>query len=208
MCKNCKLELTDPKRLDYNKGQIYKVVSPNCDKIYYGSTVTGLTVRMSCHNKKHRQDCTSRKIIDAGNARIERIEFFPCSCIWELEDREAYFIKNDFEGCVNEIIPGQLRRAGSMPAYNATPHRRAVIRAYYTRPEVMARKAEKISCDNCGRYLSRGNMPAHTKTKRCMNYKCLTQNPKQEQEAKQIPLDQKLKHEEPKSCAVTIVASS
>jgi hypothetical protein len=46
---------------------------------------------------------------------MEIVEWFPCSCIEELEDREAWYISNN--ECVNENLPGACRRAGGQTAY-------------------------------------------------------------------------------------------
>jgi len=112
----------------YSNGKIYKIVSPNHKKVYYGSTIQILEYRFDIH-KTHRT-YSSRHIIDAGDAEILEIEPFPCTCKEELEDREAEYILNDWEGCVNETVPGAVRRAGGIHAYNRTPERKAKSRAY------------------------------------------------------------------------------
>ena len=121
---------------DYNNDKIYKIVSPNCEKVYYASTTDILNYRFNKH--KTNRACTSREIIDAGDADIIEIEKYPCSCVEELEDREAYFIVNDWDGCVNE------RRAGGMKVCNkirnATPERKAKRKEYAEKLEVKVRK--------------------------------------------------------------------
>ncbi len=186
------------KQTDYSKGKIYVIISPNCELVYYGSTVETLKKRFSFH--KSQRDCTSIKIIDAGDADIYEIEKFPCSCKYELEDREAFYILNDWNGCVNELVPGAIRRAGGKKAYlkkyNATPEnkikkkaynstpkqkayqkayntsteRRAVYRKYASKPEVKAHRAEKIKCNVCGCMKTRGNMSTHQKSKTCQKF--------------------------------------
>jgi len=94
-----------------------------------------LNKRFVKHKKpKGCRPCSSKEIIDAGDAEILEVEAFPCTCKEELEDREAEFIVNNFDDCVNKIIPGALRRAGSLQAYmkvyNRTPEYRAQCRAY------------------------------------------------------------------------------
>ena len=102
---------------DYSKGQIYKVWSPNHGQVYYGSTTMTLKDRFKSH--KSDKSCSSREIINAGNADIQHIEWFPCCSKHELEDRESIFIVKDWDGCVNECVPGAMRRAGVYKAYNA-----------------------------------------------------------------------------------------
>lgn len=128
----------------YSNGKIYKIVSPNHPKVYYGSTIMRLAQRMTKHRELHFSKymegpgCSSKEIIDAGDAKILEVEAFPCMCKEELEDREAEYILNDFEGCVNQFIPGAMRRAGGkkayMKAYNATPEQKAKVRKYQQTP--------------------------------------------------------------------------
>jgi len=98
----------------YN-GKIYKIVSPHCDKVYYGSTICTLKERESQHLTDH---CTSRLVIQCGDYDMKEVEAYPCASRAELEDREAEYIKRDWDGCVNKIIPGAVRRAGGKKAYH------------------------------------------------------------------------------------------
>jgi len=100
---------------DYSQGKMYRIVSPNHDKVYIGSTVETLAQRFSVH--KQKRNCTAVQIIDAGDARIEEIEAFPCLDKYQLEDREAELQLADWDGCVNKNVAGAVRRAGGMPAY-------------------------------------------------------------------------------------------
>ena len=145
----------------YAHAVIYVIVSPNCDKVYYGSTIKTLKKRFSTHKAKQSK-CTSRQIIEAGNANIMELESYPCTCLSELEDREAWWILNDWEGCVNENVPGSVRRAGGHQAY---------MKKHNVIPEVKARRIaynnERITCDICGCFSSRKNMPRHQRSKKC-----------------------------------------
>lgn len=167
----------------YEHAVIYVIKSSNCDKVYYGSTIMTLKQRFSNHKGKH-STCSSRKIINAGNAQIFEIEAFPCTCLSELEDREAWWILNDWDGCVNESVPGAVRRAGGWPAYmkvyNALPEIKAMKKAYENKPETKARKKAynarpeqkayrntQIMCDICGCMSSRRNISTHQKSQKC-----------------------------------------
>ena len=93
---------------DYDKGKIYKIVSPNSDKIYIGSTITPLTKRFLAHMSdwrkgKSRHSTTSLSIIEAGNASIQLIEDFPCETKTELNKREGELIRQ--HNCVNKCVP-------------------------------------------------------------------------------------------------------
>jgi len=70
--------------------KIYKIVSPNTDKIYIGSTCLSLTARMNRHrfNKK----CSSYKIVECGGAYIEVLERF----IMDENNKEAIKIREQF----------------------------------------------------------------------------------------------------------------
>ena len=82
----------------YNKGKIYKITSPNTEDVYYGSTILSLNKRFRTHKK-----CNSKKIIDAGDAKVELVENYPCESKQELLWRERYYIEN-FD-CVNKMKP-------------------------------------------------------------------------------------------------------
>ncbi len=157
----------------FSNGKIYKVVSPNHPKVYYGSTADELSRRFTTHTSPTNKS-TSKQIVDAGDADIFEIEPFPCTCKEELEDREAEYILNDWEGCVNEHIPGAMRRAGGydayFKAYNQKPETKAKNKARNQTPEYKARQAEKISCKICGMIVSRRNIAPHYKSKTCQNH--------------------------------------
>lgn len=156
----------------YAHAVIYVIKSQNCDKVYYGSTIQTLKERFSTHTGKH-STCTSRQIIEAGGAKIYEIESYPCTCLEELEDREAWWMLNDWDGCVNENVPGAVRRAGGWPAYlkayNATPERKAMMKAHNAKPEHKAYLKSKIMCDICGCMSSRRNIKSHQRSKKCQN---------------------------------------
>ena len=149
---------------DYNNSQIYKIVSPNHDKVYYGSTTDKLSKRFSNH--KSKLTCLSREIINAGNADIKHIEWFPCDNKHALEDREAYFILNDRDGCVNKEVPGAVRRAGGMKAYNQKPEIKAQKKAYNNKPEVKAHNNKPVQC-TCGKWSTMNHIKRHQKSNKC-----------------------------------------
>ena len=161
------------KTIDYSNGKIYVIISPNHDLFYYGSTVKTIEYRFNIHKSKS-STCTSKKIIEAGNAEIFEIESYPCSCLEELEDREADYIINDWDGCVNKEVPGAVRRAGGRKAYqkaiDATPETKAYQKEYHSKPECKARKAEKIPCNVCGCFIRRDGKSAHQRSKTCQKF--------------------------------------
>ena len=90
---------------------IYKIVSPNTDKIYIGSTKRTLRQRMNNHISEYNKKryCTSKIILAAGNATIELIEVFNCDNRKELHQREGYYIRLYINICVNKIIPDRTK---------------------------------------------------------------------------------------------------
>jgi len=156
----------------YAHAVIYVIISPNCDQVYYGSTIKTLKNRFSKHKVKQSK-CTSKKIIALGGAQIFEIESYPCTCLHELEDREAWWILNDWDGCVNENVPGAIRRAGGKSAYmkalNALPENKLRMKVYNDSPEHRSYCNESIPCHICGCFSLRKHMARHQRTKKCQN---------------------------------------
>lgn len=91
-------------------GKVYKLVSPNTDRIYIGSTKQTLVQRMNSHRAKYNawkigqhHYTTSFDIFDAGNASIELIELYPCESREVLRTREQYHLEQNPEICVNKL---------------------------------------------------------------------------------------------------------
>jgi hypothetical protein len=92
---------------NYQNGKIYTVRSlSRPDLIYVGSTIQPLSVRMGMH-RVPSNDCTSKQIVDIGDAYIELIELYPCSSKEELNRREGHFQRS--LDCVNTRIAGRTR---------------------------------------------------------------------------------------------------
>jgi hypothetical protein len=99
---------------DYNKAFIYKI--SNGKLHYYGSSAVTYEHRKQGHMAKSNLT-NSKIIINSGLPwTMEIVEYFPCSCVEELQDREAWYITNN--ECVNEKLPGAYRRAGGKIAYH------------------------------------------------------------------------------------------
>ena len=140
---------TPTETANYENGKIYRIVSTKTDLVYYGSTIKPLSVRFSVHKNK-LSTCSSRKIMAIGGASIELIECFPCSNLYELEDREALYIESNWHGCVNTNIPGAVRRAGGIVAY------------------LKKTRTNHNCAECCGKYLTQ-NKARHLRTKRHMD---------------------------------------
>ena len=92
-------------------GKVYKITSPNTDKIYIGSTIRTLQQRMSKHMADYKNRThTSKFVIDHGDADIELIEDFKCDSLDDLHRREGEFIKQYIDTCVNDRIAGRTQQ--------------------------------------------------------------------------------------------------
>ena len=97
---------------DYTKGKIYSIRSYQTDKIYIGSTIQPLSVRIGGHKgnyKKYLNDkyhyLTSFEIIKYDDCYIELIELFSCNSKEELLKKEGELIRSI--ECVNKCIAGR-----------------------------------------------------------------------------------------------------
>ena len=88
---------------DYTKAKIYKIVGED------GSTYYGSTTEKYINNRLAKHRFTTSTAYTKIMSQMEfSIEEFPCSSKQELEDREAYYIRN-YE-CVNKIIPNRTMK--------------------------------------------------------------------------------------------------
>jgi hypothetical protein len=99
--------------LNYENSKVYKIWSPNGDKIYIGSTTKQyLSQRMTAHRKDYNywksgkgHFITSYLIFDEyglDNCSIELLEAKPCSSKDELKQLEGGYIRN--LTCVNKRV--------------------------------------------------------------------------------------------------------
>ena len=100
----------------YEKGQIYKIVSPDFSKCYIGSTCETLSRRMERHRCKYKQYLQGKEhkrprsfdLFDEfgeTNCKIVWVEDCPCSSRKELEAREGHYIQTT--DCVNKLVVGR-----------------------------------------------------------------------------------------------------
>ncbi len=132
---------------DYSKGKIYKLYSvSNKDLVYYGSTIETLNTRLIKHIYKYKNNssCTSKKVLAAGDYKMELIENFPCNSKAELERREGEYTKNN--KCVNERIAGRTKKE-----YNEDnkEHKKQYDKEYYKKnKELIAEKGKEYYENN------------------------------------------------------------
>jgi len=96
----------------YNHSKIYKIVSPSTDKIYIGSTTQTLAQRLGKHlgSFKHytiddKRYMTSFEIIKLGDYSIVLLEQCNFNNKQQLHEKEAHYIKQNINTCVNKYIP-------------------------------------------------------------------------------------------------------
>ena len=155
---------------DFNKAFIYKITNGVLD--YYGSSADTYEKRKNNHISKSNK-CTSNKIINSDLPwSMDIIEWFPCSCAEELEDREAWYIANN--ECVNEHLPGAVRRAGGVKAYDKQYYSNNAEKIKQQKKQRHAENADKINarqnvkhnCDVCGGKYTMTNKAKHFKSKK------------------------------------------
>lgn len=96
---------------DYKNAKIYTIRSYKTDEVYIGSTTQTLSQRMSKHrsNFKTKNRCTaSKQILAFGDAYIELLELYPCTCRAELHKREGELIRAT--NCVNRYVSGRTKK--------------------------------------------------------------------------------------------------
>jgi hypothetical protein len=97
---------------DYQQGKIYKLWSPSKNLVYYGSTVQTLSQRLGGHirdnNRRGKYFCSSSKIIECGDYKIELVEAYPCNNKQQLFKKEGEYIKNN--ECINKCVAGRTSK--------------------------------------------------------------------------------------------------
>ena len=88
---------------DYANAKIYKIVGED-GSTYYGSTTQSLKGRINGHIYS-KVTTAYNKIISQMDWEIILVENYPCETRKELEDREAWYIREN--PCVNGQIPGR-----------------------------------------------------------------------------------------------------
>jgi hypothetical protein len=114
--------------------------------------------------RKGKKMCTSRRVLEAGDAIIVLEEAVPCNNKEELKAHEARYIRDN--QCVNKQVPGRTK-AEYMREYKQV-NREAINaknREYkQVNKEVLnAKQREKINCP-CGSTHTRSNKATHQKT--------------------------------------------
>ena len=92
--------------MNYANGKIYKIVGDD-GSTYYGSTTESMKERMRKH-PHNKGTMAYQKIISQMDYETILLENYPCESRKELEDREAWYIREN--PCVNVQIPGRTSK--------------------------------------------------------------------------------------------------
>lgn len=140
----------------YQEGKIYKIICDDFDKIYIGSTVQKLCMRLASH--KSKQCCHSRELFKYPNVKIELIERFPCSSKDELRIREQYHINENKNQCINNKNAYiSIQDMKERDRLNRIEHYRL------NKDVIREQQKEKIICE-CGIELNKNHKSRHIKT--------------------------------------------
>jgi len=97
---------------DYQKGKIYKIISPSKNLVYYGSTTQTLSQRLTDHIKHYKYYNDNKKpflssflVIECEDYKIELVEEYPCNNKQQLNKKEGEYQKAN--ECVNSQIAGR-----------------------------------------------------------------------------------------------------
>ena len=107
---------------DYSKAIIYVIECSTTGRVYIGSTIQDINLRMSKHetdykgyygyNEKFRAYRSSFDCMEHDTYKIYKVEDFPCENVTELEERETLHIlkaREDGLLCTNKQIPRRIK---------------------------------------------------------------------------------------------------
>ena len=160
---------------DYSQGKIYKIISSECDLVYYGSTCITLKERLIKHKSDYKYYLEGKKnymtsfvIIEKGNYEIVLVEDYPCNSKAELHLRERFYIENN--ECVNKCIPGRTPKEYQRDNCEIIREQR---KQYYKDNCKIIREQqnEKVICEICGFEGSISSLRRHQKSKKCLEHK-------------------------------------
>ena len=153
----------------YQQGKIYKIVCNITNEIYIGSTIKSLNDRLCVHRLD--KECVSRYIIERGDYKIELIKNYPCNNVYELEEEEGKYIKNNT--CINIKIPHRTQKEWYEDNKDKILEKQKQDRInnpekfkehYENNKEKILEKCKaKILCD-CGCMVARRGIARHKKT--------------------------------------------
>lgn len=86
--------------MNYQKGQIYKLVNDQLNLTYFGSTCSPLHKRLYAHKQKLTK-CSSKILFQEGSdVKIYLVEEYPVVSRQQLKQRERHYVETNL--CVNK----------------------------------------------------------------------------------------------------------
>ncbi len=159
--------------VNYKNGKIYKITSPNTEKIYIGSTCHTLEYRLRKHINNYKsylkgeyKYTTSYEIIKSNDFEIILLENVKCNNKRELHLIERKYI--DEIDCVNKFKPLRSKKEW----YQDNKQRLLKKQIEYqkkNKAKNKARGSKKINCE-CGSIHRYDNTSAHKKTKKHIRF--------------------------------------
>ena len=147
----------DPNKI---KGYIYKLCYDETSCVFYiGSTIRGLSRRLTEHKREIKNGKSSKKKIELFKDKVDELKMIlldEClGTIMDIRFRERYWLEK-LKSIVNIVLP--IRNKGEYD------------RLYYqnNKLKILAYRAEQIECDICGQFISRRHIARHKKSKRCI----------------------------------------
>ena len=173
-------------KLNLNNAKIYKIIAPNSNNIYIGSTTGNLKVRLRAHlssykrflNGKSKNYCSSFEILKCFGFKIVPIEFLVCSSRKELLGREGYYINKFSNICVNKIISGRTKKEsqyayikkliGTNKYENFINKKKIAVKKYHAKNKTKINEAQRIRALSkytciCGMTLCKGAKYLHVR---------------------------------------------
>lgn len=127
---------------DYSTGKIYKIINPQNEIIYIGSTIQALSMRFCKHDYKGN-----------GN-RIILLENYSCNSKEELVKKEQ------------EVIEQHENLLNKYRAYSSEEYKKEYTKEYYE--ENKNKMKVKITCE-CGCKIRKSDLSIHKKSKKHIN---------------------------------------
>jgi hypothetical protein len=101
---------------NYQRGKIYRIISPSKNLVYYGSTIQSLGKRIADHlcnlnrysNNISKTYYLSFLVLECEDYKIELVENYPCNNKQELCKKEGEYIKAN--ECVNKNVAGRTMK--------------------------------------------------------------------------------------------------
>lgn len=159
-------------KVDYSQAKIYKITNDYNDDIWIGSTCDTLVKKFSVHKAESirnlRKDCIIHNLIREhgfDRFRIQLIEDFPCEDLYQLRQRQGYYIRE--LKAINKYADKKDYNEKNKERINEN------YKEYTQKPEVKERikerNSETIVCE-CGCSLRRDSLLRHQKTKVHLNF--------------------------------------